>query len=134
MPRDAQKRKCNQLTKSGRPCTRWAITGSMVCNVHGGQLPVVQAAARKRRLLANEEIMDRLRELVDPALKALEEIILDETGSIKPETRMKAADTIFARFAPVRVDSKVEISTDELRLDEEIDEVLGEGWEDRDVG
>lgn len=130
MPRDPQKRRCNQPTKKGVPCPNWAIQDSMVCKVHGGTLPPVKAAARKRRLLANEEIMERLRELVEPALQALEEIINDPTGSVKPETRMKAADTIFARFAPTKVETKVEISTEELKLDEEIAEALGEDWDE----
>lgn len=128
--RKPQLRKCNQLTKQGKPCQRYAIEGGMVCNTHGGQLPSVQSAAVKRRLLANEEIMERLRALVEPALAALEEIILDPTGSVKPETRMKAADTIFARFAPTKVETKVEISTEELKLDEEIAEALGEDWDE----
>jgi hypothetical protein len=46
--------------RTGKPCTKPAISGGNVCRMHGGSAPQVKAAA-----------MRRLAELVDPALKYL---------------------------------------------------------------
>jgi hypothetical protein len=52
---------CTAKAKStGKPCTRRAIAGGAVCQVHGGAAPQVREAARIRLL-----------EMVDPALGVL---------------------------------------------------------------
>lgn len=40
--------RCTAKKRDGTPCKMWAIRGGTVCRCHGGQLPVVRAAAARR--------------------------------------------------------------------------------------
>lgn len=54
--------RCTAIVRStGKRCSQWAIKGGPVCYHHGGQLPVVKAAAQRR--LAEREL-----DLIDAAL------------------------------------------------------------------
>lgn len=62
--------KCGYLKKNGEYCERWAIKGHFCCPKHGGQLPVVRAAANVRlRLLLMSAISTLDRLLTDPSVK-----------------------------------------------------------------
>lgn len=52
---------CSRIKRDGARCRQWAIKGGTVCYRHGGQLPVVRAAANAR-----------LRGLLPQALAVLE--------------------------------------------------------------
>lgn len=54
---------CQSPRHDGQPCTRWAIRGGTVCAKHGGQLPVVRAAANARLRTLAELAVDSLSEL-----------------------------------------------------------------------
>lgn len=72
-PRGRWGYQCTRIKSNGERCNNWAITGSYVCRKHGGQLPVVQEAARRRlAILANEAIFtlsDLLTECDDPRIR-----------------------------------------------------------------
>lgn len=46
-------------------CRKWAVAGSVVCEIHGGKSPQVQAKARERLLEAADRAASRLAELVE---------------------------------------------------------------------
>lgn len=57
-------KKCECATFEGRPCKKYAIPGGEVCRNHGGAAPQVKKAAK-----------ERLKELQDPSLQRLEDIL-----------------------------------------------------------
>lgn len=58
MARTPQRKRCTgHSTRSGKRCKAWAIHGGTVCVVHGGQLPRVKHAAKRRRALAEADRM-----------------------------------------------------------------------------
>lgn len=77
-------KKCSANSKqSGERCGRWAIPGGTVCPMHGGKAPQVKAAAD-----------NRLAQLVDPAIKALEALV----ERAKPDmTKLKAVEAVLDR-------------------------------------
>lgn len=59
-------RQCVATVKStGARCTRNAIKGGSVCVVHGGSVPHVIAAAKRRLLEASEPAIARLVEIIE---------------------------------------------------------------------
>jgi hypothetical protein len=56
--------KCTATNRQGKRCGKWPIPGGMVCRMHGGAAPQVQAKAD-----------ERLRALVHPAITRLAELI-----------------------------------------------------------
>lgn len=44
-----ENQKCTaKSSRTGKPCSKWAIRGGTVCDTHGGRAPQVKAAAEKR--------------------------------------------------------------------------------------
>jgi len=56
-------RRCQSLNHQGVRCWCWSINGAPVCQKHGGQLPVVKRAAKRRR--AVREASKAMRRHVD---------------------------------------------------------------------
>jgi hypothetical protein len=84
MQLEGRERKCiAKSSRTGELCKRWAIKGGTVCPFHGGSAPQVKAAAAKR-----------LREMVDPALDRLEELVMQDEH--KP-TALGAIETVLKR-------------------------------------
>ena len=83
--------------KQYRPCQAWAMHGSTVCDMHGGNAPQVIAEAKKNLALATRNISD-----------VLIDIALDERQA--PDVRIKAAVQVMDR-AGIRsgVDLGIEI-------------------------
>jgi hypothetical protein len=76
-------RKCTATNKkTGLRCKQWAILGGTVCRYHGGNAPQVKRKAE-----------ERLKELVAPAITALQEILEDP----KHPHRMAAVKEILER-------------------------------------
>jgi hypothetical protein len=48
MAKTRQAQHCTARKTDGEPCKAWAMRGTKVCRVHGGQAPQVQAAAAER--------------------------------------------------------------------------------------
>lgn len=71
--------KCGFQRANGTYCERWAIKGGYCCPKHGGQLPVVRAAAKAR-----------LRSLVPLALDVMEDV-LRSTDDPKELARVRVA-------------------------------------------
>lgn len=64
---------CTRIKRNGDRCGNWAIVGATVCRKHGGQLPVVQAAAKRRlAILAIDAVYtlaDLLKDVDDPRIR-----------------------------------------------------------------
>lgn len=56
---DGAKRRCSATSRSGKQCAKPPIVGGMVCRMHGGGAPQVQAKAAQR-------VKDMLAEAIDP--------------------------------------------------------------------
>jgi hypothetical protein len=88
-----RKGKCTALTSGiygpKRPCDRWAIKGSAVCQIHGGSAKQTKEAARKRIMEEVFPTINRLTEIRDQdghmpsALGASKELLNRAMG--KPE-------------------------------------------------
>lgn len=58
MARTPQRKRCTaRASGTGKRCKAWAIKGGTVCVTHGGNLPRVKQAAKRRRALAQAERM-----------------------------------------------------------------------------
>jgi hypothetical protein len=68
---------CTRIKPDGTRCRKWSIKGGWVCWKHGGQLPVVRAAARARVEALAPEAVRTLQQLLEP--------------DVKPEVRLRAA-------------------------------------------
>jgi len=65
--------KCHAKNRAGETCGHWAMHGQAVCYLHGGKSPQALTSAQ-----------DRMRDLVHPALSALErQINKDEFAATK---------------------------------------------------
>lgn len=73
-------RKCKARRRDGKPCSRWAISGSTVCASHGGRAPQVKAAAHRRIVEA-----DALATLAYQGIKPIGDPI-EELGKLASET------------------------------------------------
>lgn len=72
MPRNSDKARCSATSSAtGEQCQQWAIRGGTVCYRHGGNLPVVREAAKKR--VERQKVMAEVERMVDKGL-------LDERG------------------------------------------------------
>ena len=81
----AGRRLCTATTRQGNPCKAPAVTGAMVCRMHGGSSPQVKEKAH--RLV--------LEELVGPALVRLKQLVEDD--STPPAVQLGAARDILDR-------------------------------------
>jgi len=69
-------RRCTARNRQGKQCGRNAVPGALVCSLHGGAAPQVQAAAQRRIALADAELAARtLGLLIDISP---EQALLDE--------------------------------------------------------
>ena len=60
-------RRCTAPNRqTGQRCRQWAMHGSNVCSMHGGQLPAVKAAAKRRVAEANARRRLDIPDHVDP--------------------------------------------------------------------
>lgn len=63
-PDDPMKGRCTATNRQGKRCGKWPIPGGTVCRMHGGGAPQVKRKAE-----------ERLRELIDPAITRLAELV-----------------------------------------------------------
>ena len=63
---------CTAHNRQGQPCGRHAMTGTHVCDMHGGKLPQVQNKIRERILAAADPA---LGEMIRLARKARNEAV-----------------------------------------------------------
>ena len=103
---DQGRRLCNAPRRDGEPCNAPAITNGPVCFKHGGNLPVVKAAAARRAL----------EELVDPALVKLTDLIADTDT---PHAVLLAAIRDILDRAGLAAPKKLEVLTLDV-LDKEL--------------
>lgn len=113
--------KCTAKKRNGEPCNRWALRGGLVCQVHGGNLPVVKKAAEQRVAEAREAII----ELVPKAVRRLETSLEAESETVV----LAAAKEILDRAGMVvvrRSEVKEEraVHPQEVALDEVIRELV----------
>jgi hypothetical protein len=90
-------RQCTASNRGGQRCRRQPIAGGNVCILHGGAIPVVQEAAKRRLIAMREPIFDAWEEIIemfhgtrcetcgrptgDPApVIAIGKLVLDRTG------------------------------------------------------
>jgi hypothetical protein len=67
-------RRCRSLNHQGERCKCWSIRGAPVCQKHGGQLPVVKRAAKRRLAMRDAaKTMRRTIEVEERLLRCLEE-------------------------------------------------------------
>jgi hypothetical protein len=113
--------RCVGHNRDGSPCGSWALTGTSVCRMHGGAAPQVKRKAE-----------ERIRELVNPALALIAEIL--ETGraeDLPASVSLTAARDILDRAgfgATHRLDARIEgdIHVREIsELDRRIEGLLG---------
>lgn len=64
--RERQRRRCQSKKRDGSPCKLWAIKGGLVCQKHGGNLPVVKKKAAKR--FAEEQVTNELAKLAEAGI------------------------------------------------------------------
>lgn len=84
-------RVCTAHTRAGKPCGRWALHGTNVCQFHGGSAPQVR---RKAAL--------RLLSLIDPAIATLAR---EMASADRSSDRQRAANSILDRAGvPRQVD------------------------------
>lgn len=77
-------KQCSAMRTDGKtPCGRWAIAGGTVCPKHGGQLPNVKEAARKR-----------IEALAPRATEVIEELM---EGAVSEPVRLGAARDVLDR-------------------------------------
>jgi hypothetical protein len=111
---------CSATSKqSGERCKKPAIAGGNVCRMHGGAVP----AAKRKAAENKQRIEDRIKELGDRAVQTLTDVLDDE--SVKPEVRVRAAETILDRIVGKKIEAEV-TQTDVRDLDAEIEAELGE--------
>ena len=85
---DAQGRRlCTATTRAGNPCRSPAISGGMVCRMHGGSSPQAKEAAH-RVVLAD---------LLSPALLLLRDALTD--GKVPMAVRVSAARVVLDKVA-----------------------------------
>lgn len=83
-PEIVEKRKCHaHSSRTGKPCNNYAMAGCAVCKNHGGNAPQVKKKAK-----------ERLMELIDPALAALER---NMRASAPPAVQVQAAREVLNR-------------------------------------
>lgn len=119
----APKVKCNGTTRAGKPCSKWAIKGGNVCELHGGAAPQVQRKAQENQAQVRAQLVDHLFELVKPSIERLKAII--EHGDARPADQLRAIEIVMDRT----VGKKVEVSVDDTDvedLDREIETFMPE--------
>lgn len=93
-------RQCVRIKRDGTRCQNAAILGGTVCMKHGGAVATTRAAAQRRLL-----------KLVDPALAALDKVLVDRNAcpvcgrSDDPHAIVKASTVVLDRagFNPKQV-------------------------------
>lgn len=114
---------CNRIKRDGRRCGAFAIRGGTVCHKHGGQLPVVRAAANAR-VLALVPLAVRRLELIlnDPATKPA-----DALRAIKLVLRLNHVSDTLPQRTKGRLSSAqraLESGTPKSELDDEISALI----------
>lgn len=56
--------RCKGHNKAGKPCGHMAIRGGVVCRLHGGSAPQVQAKAMERLMALQHPAINRLQQLI----------------------------------------------------------------------
>lgn len=79
--------RCTAHRTNGDPCKQWARRGTHVCVSHGALIPAVKAAAAK-------SVMERLNDLVSPAINRIARTIADDDN---PQLALAAARDILDR-------------------------------------
>lgn len=122
---DPLKIQCRATSRrSGDRCRNWAVTGALVCRMHGaggsGESKHDPARKAKERIEDAEAVLrQRLFDLHEPALRAVASVLEDERA--KPADKLRAADTILNRFVPTKAETKVTHVDEEAHsLDDEI--------------
>jgi|ETNvirnome_2_130_1030620.scaffolds.fasta_scaffold02434_2 hypothetical protein len=116
----SHRRQCTSKSKqSGERCKRYPIPGGNVCCIHGGKIPAVQAKAK-----------ERLAILVDPAIRALRDLLTTSAVKKNPSQALGAAKDVLDRTghkptdeidltattATVDLEAIDSLSTEELQL------------------
>jgi hypothetical protein len=100
---------------------RWALRGGVCCQVHGGQLPSVKAAALSRVEEAREQILS----LVPKAVRRLDAMLDAESESVvlaSVKEVLGQAGLVIVRKAETK--SEVVVHPQELALDEILDALV----------
>jgi hypothetical protein len=113
--------RCTAKKRDGESCNRWALRGGTVCQVHGGMLPNVKAAAERRV----EEARSAILNLVPKAVLRLDEL-LDAEGE---SSRLAAVKEVLGQAGLVIVrkqESRTEkvVHPQELALDEILEALI----------
>lgn len=124
--------RCHATSKrSGEGCRNWAVKGALVCRMHGvgGHVEEDEVEGlhpqdpRKARAARVNELRDKLAQLGDEAVAAVQRVMHDPEA--KPSEVLKAAELVLDRFVPKK--AEVEVHDTEVRdLDEEIAEAITE--------
>jgi hypothetical protein len=123
--------KCRATSRrSGLQCNNWAVTGSLVCRMHGAggdrNNPAHSGAHKAKERVEDAEatLRQKLWEMHEPALNAVQDVINDPNA--KAQDRLRAAEAILNRFVPQKAETKIKVDHSEERdLDEEIAGALG---------
>ena len=86
-PKVPENRRCTGRTRSaGTRCKKAAIKGGPVCDTHGGRVPVVKAAAKRRMREYVADMVDPQRVLQEAARLAFSDIrkCFDDEGKLLP--------------------------------------------------
>lgn len=87
--------KCRASKRNGDPCGNQAVTGALVCRMHGGVLPVVKKAAAKR--LVEESVRREIASLRDIApMAGIGDVYADllETAAVAQRWRRLLQDRV----------------------------------------
>jgi hypothetical protein len=120
--------KCTRLKRDGNPCGNYAVRGSDRCSAHMGVGAVrrqAQESATETQRLTREQLVEKLFALVEPSVKALEQIINAEgLNGLRTTDRLRAIEIVMDRTVGKKIEVGVD-DTDEKDLDDEINEAFG---------
>lgn len=104
-----------------RPCLKWVMNGSNVCDRHGGKIPIVMAAARQRLAEASEIVALRLIGLTAQAD--------EKEHEIAHKDRIAAANSVLDRAG---IKGGVEIEVNSPGYKKVLESMFGEDEPDAD--
>jgi hypothetical protein len=78
--RKRQARKCKGHRRDGEPCGNYAMTGGLVCTMHGGKSPQALAAAERR--VTEEKAQALAARFVIPVRTTAREALTEELGRV----------------------------------------------------
>ncbi len=91
-------RGCTAHTRSGALCAGIAISGGVVCRMHGGAAPQVKLAAQERLAMLVDPAILRLGQLVDQtefpsvAIAAVKDVLDRNLGKAAEQVKVTGAD------------------------------------------